>query len=913
MTLWSHLRSWLNAILCRSTIEKEMDAELRFHLDAYAEDLVRSGVPRPEAVRRARLEFGGLEQTKEVCRDARGLNLLDSLLQDIRYGLRMLGKNPGFTAVAVLTLALGIGANTAIFTVINAVMLRALPVQHPEQLVAVGNPAHVHAFGSGTPRTDIFSFPLYREVRDNNSVFSSVLASSNLSNPRITIERGAEDIRARLVSENYFQTLGVSPLLGQTFSPDQARIPGADPVLVISYRYWQTRFAADPAIIGRKVRLNNYPFTIIGVAPPGFFGEVVGDRPDVWAPMMMQPQLMPSRGFLEDANTASLLLIARLQPGVTIEQARANVNSVVEQALTVTLNSTLSSDDRAAIRKMKFAVEVSPGGRGLSRLRQEFAAPLLLLLAMVVLVLLVACVNVANLMLARSASRQREIAIRFAMGAGSGRIIRQLLTESLVLASLGGVLGLLLAQWGSRLLVNLVYANRNTTNPLSLGVDWRVLFFTAAVCLTAGMLFGLAPALRVLHVKLARSLKEGGRDSGAGPKSRLRFALAASQIALGILLLMTANLLVRSLRNLQEADLGYNRDQLLLVPVDLYSAGYQGPTLQNVTRELLLRIANLPGVRSVSASSNGLFSGGESSDSIRIDGVALSNDLDNQTADDEVGPDYFYTIGVPIVLGRDITQQDFSSAAHVAVVNETFANFYLSGRNPLGHKIFFQDSAHPDQPPYEIIGVSRDVHDHSVRDAVRRRMYAPLTSASFDEPDLLNFEIRAVGNPELLTNSVREAIRSVNSDLVVGNIQTARALVTDTLTSQVVVARLSSFFGALVLILVCVGLYGSMAYNVAARTKEIGLRMALGAPRVDLIWMVMREAWIVLAIGLVVGIPLGIATSYVFRAMLFGVSKSDPISIVSAILALVAVCVTAAIVPVRRATRVDPMIALRYE
>jgi predicted permease len=376
---------------------------------------------------------------------------------------------------------------------------------------------------------------------------------------------------------------------------------------------------------------------------------------------------------------------------------------------------------------------------------------------------------------------------------------------------------------------------------------------------------------------------------------------------------MTANLLVRSLRNLQEADLGYNRDQLLLVPVDLYSAGYQGPTLQNVTRELLLRIANLPGVRSVSASSNGLFSGGESSDSIRIDGVALSNDLDNQTADDEVGPDYFYTIGVPIVLGRDITQQDFSSAAHVAVVNETFANFYLSGRNPLGHKIFFQDSAHPDQPPYEIIGVSRDVHDHSVRDAVRRRMYAPLTSASFDEPDLLNFEIRAVGNPELLTNSVREAIRSVNSDLVVGNIQTARALVTDTLTSQVVVARLSSFFGALVLILVCVGLYGSMAYNVAARTKEIGLRMALGAPRVDLIWMVMREAWIVLAIGLVVGIPLGIATSYVFRAMLFGVSKSDPISIVSAILALVAVCVTAAIVPVRRATRVDPMIALRYE
>ncbi len=913
MTFWGRLRFWLNAILHRSRTEKEMDAELRFHIEAFADDLVRAGVPRPEALRRARLEFGGLEQTKEVCRDARGLNFFDSLTQDLRFALRMFRKNPGFTTVAVLTLALGIGANTAIFTVINAVMLRALPVQHPEQLVAVGNPARVHSWGSGTPRTDVFSYPLYREVRDNNTVFSSVLASSNLENLRITIERGAENIKGRLVTENYFQTLGIGALLGQTFSSDESRIPGADPVLVISYGYWRTRFAGDPAVIGKKVRLNNYPFTIIGVAPPGFFGEVVGDRPDVWAPMMMQPQLMPGRIFLENANIASLLLIARLKPGVTVEQARANVNSVVEQALTVTLDAKLSSDDRDAMRNKKFAVEVSSGGRGLSRLRAEFASPLLLLLAMVVLVLLVACVNVANLMLARSATRQREIAIRFAMGAGPGRVVRQLLTESLVLASLGGVLGLLLAQWGSRLLVNLVYANNSTSNPLSLGVDWRVLGFTAAICLTAGMLFGLAPALRVLHVKLARSLKEGGRDSGAGPKSRLRFLLAASQIALGVLVLMTANLLVRSLRNLQEADLGYSRDQLLLVPVDLLSGGYQGPALQNATRDLLLRFASLPGVRSVTASSNGLFSGHESSDGVHIDGVVLSNDLDNETADDEVGPDYFSTIGVPIVLGRDITQQDFSTAAHVAVINETFAKFYFPERNPLGHKIFIQASEHPDQPPYEIVGVARDVRDHSVRDAVRRRVYAPLTSSTFDEPDLLNFEIRAVGNPEMLTNSVRGAIRAVNSDLVVGDIQTAGALVTDTLTSQVLVARLSSFFGALVLILVCVGLYGSMAYNVASRTKEIGLRMALGAPRGDLIWMVMREAWIVLAIGLAVGIPLGMAASYLFRAMLFGVSKSDPLSIGSAILALIAICAAAAIVPVRRATSVDPMIALRYE
>ena len=911
--MWHRLRSSLFAMLRRSRTEHEMDMELRFHIDAYTEDLVRTGVPRQEAVRRARIEFGGVERAKEECRDARGVNLIESLLQDLRFGLRVLRKNPGFSAVAVLTLALGIGANTAIFTVINAVMLRALPVQQPEQLVAIGNPAQVHSYGTGTPRTDVFSYPLYREVRDRNSVFSSVLASSNLDNLRIAIEGGAENIKGRLVTENYFQTLGVGALLGRTFSAEEDRTPGADPELVISYGYWLRRFAGDPAVIGRKVRLNNYPFTIIGVAPPGFFGEVVGDRPDLWAPMMMQPQVMPGRDFLENPNEASLLLIARRKPGVTMEQAHANVNAIVQQALLVTLDARLSSDDRDALRKRKLAVDVSSGSRGLSRLREEFATPLLLLMAMVVLVLLVACVNVANLMLARSAARQREIAVRFAMGAQTGRIVRQLLTESLLLASFGGALGLLLAHWGSALLVSLVDANRNTSSPLSLAIDWRVLGFTTVTCLLAGMLFGLAPALRVLHLKLGRSLKEGVRDFGTGSKTNVRYILAASQIALGVLVLMATGMLVRSLRNLQDADLGYSRDQLLIVPVDLLSAGYKGPAMLNATRELLLRFATLPGVRGVTASSNGLFSGNESSDNVQIDGAELSNQPDNQVADDEVAPDYFSTIGAPIILGREITQLDFFSGAHVAVVNETFANFYLPGRNPLGHKVSLPDSDHPERPSYEIVGVVRDVHDHSVRNAVRRRVYGPLSSANFDEPDIIYFEIRAVGNPEMLTNSVRSTIRTVNPDLVVGDIETGAALVTDTLTSQLLVAKLSTFFGALVLLLVCVGLYGSMAYNVAARSKEIGLRMALGAPRGDLIWMVMREAGIVLVVGVAVGIPVGVGATRLFKALLFGVSKSDPLSIVSAIFALVAICVAAAIIPVRRATQVDPMVALRHE
>jgi predicted permease len=913
MSLLRSIAGGLRSLFRKEQVSNELDEELNGFLEMAAEEKIKQGMNRQDALRAVRLERGSLEVTKEVVRDAGWESFLDTCWQDLRFGFRTLAKSPGFTAVALLTLALSIGANTAIFTLINAVMLRALPVQYPEQLVAVGNPARVHSWGGGTPRIDVFSYPLYREVRDNNIVFSSVLASSQLENLRINIDPGPENVIGRLVTENYFQTLGVGTLLGRTFTADEDRTPGADPVLVISYAYWRGRFAGDPSVIGRKVRLNNYPFTIIGIAPPGFFGEVVGDHLDVWVPMMMQAQILPGREFLEDANTASVLLIARLKPGVTMEQARTNVNAVVAQALMVTLDARLSSDDRNAVRKMKIAVQVSPGGRGLSRLREVFETPLLLLMAMVLLVLLVACVNIANLMLARSEPRQREIAIRVAMGAGPSRIVRQLLTESMLLAFVGGGLGLLLTKWGSAALVNLAYSGRNTSSPLSLGLDWRVLGFAVVVCLASGMLFGLAPALRVLHAKLGRSLKEGVRDFGTGPNSRIGRVLAASQIALGVLVLMTAGLLVRSLRNLQEADLGYSRERLLLAPIDLFGSGYKGPAIQSATRELLLRFSNLPGVRSVTASSNGLFSGNESSDSVRVEGGAAVNQRDNVTADDEVGPNYFSTIGVPIVLGREITQQDFSTAARVVVVNETFANFYFAGQNPLGHMVHIQDSTLPEQSPYELIGVARDVRDHSVRDVVRRRLYAPLTSATFDDTGLINFEIRAVGNPEMLINSVRSATRTLNTDLVVGDIKTARELVTDTLIFQVLVARLSAFFGAVILVLVCLGLYGSMSYKVAARTKEIGLRMALGAPSRSLIWMVMREACMALVIGFALGIPAGIASTRLFQAMLFGISRSDPLSIASSMLVLIAICVTAAIIPVRRATRIDPMVALRFE
>lgn len=909
MSVRHRLVAWVTANLGRSRMECEMDEELRFHVRAFAEDLMRSGVPEAEAMRLARIEFGGMDKAKEECREARGVGFAESALQDLRFGLRMLRKKPGFTAVAVLTLALGIGANTAIFTVINAVVLRPLAVQHPEQLVAVGDPTRVHAWSNGTPRTNSFSYPLYREVRDQNEVFSSLLATSRLDNARIVIDKGSEDLHGRVVSENYFETLGVEALIGRTFTSEDGGAPGKDPVAVISHGYWQRRFAGSAGVLGRAVELNGVPVTIVGVTGPKFQGEVIEDQPDIWAPMMMEPQLMPQKAFLETANISALLLVGRLKPGATIQQAKANVDELVKRALTGPLDARLSADDRDAVKNMKIDVPLSAGGRGLSQVRAEFGEPLWLLMGMVSLVLVVACINVANLMLARSAARRKEMAVRLAIGAGAGRVIRQLLTESLLLGTLGGALGLLLANWGATALVRMAEAGGGVKSRLEL--DWRVLGFTAAACLVAAMLFGLAPALRLVKVKVGSALSEGARDCEPKMKWQTGRLLLGAQIAVGVFVLMGAGLLVRSLWKLEGADLGYIRDKLLLVRVDLGASGYKGDAIQAATQELLDRFAALPGVKGVTASTNGLYSGSESEDVIRLDGAVPANG-DKDSADDEIGPNYFSTIGVPMVMGREITPQDFSRRARVAVVNETFAKTYFANRNPLGHSVGIQDSEHPNTPPYEIIGVAKDVRDHNVRKPAKRRLYAPLSAGGFDQTGAINFEIRAE-NPRALVDTVRKAVLSLLTEMMMDDPETANDLIGDTLASQVMAARLSALFGGLVLVLVCIGLYGSMAYNVAMRTKEIGLRMALGIPRAAVLWMVAREAWLVLAIGALVGVPLGIAGSRIFQSMLFEVGSSDPPSIGWAILLLVGVCLAAAIAPARRAMRVDPMVALRYE
>ncbi|HZR23671.1 MAG TPA: ABC transporter permease [Vicinamibacterales bacterium] len=881
----------------------EFDEELATHLAEAEDEYRRRGLSDDDARLAAIRDIGGISQTKERYRDGRWGRPFDTVAQDIRYAVRVLRKSPRFTASIVLTLTLAIGATTAIFTVIDALMLRELPVRDPHALVVVGDPAAVHSWSWGTPRTNVFSFPLYRELRDRNRTFSSLFASARLDNLQIAIDGPAEPIDGRLVTGNYFETLGVEPVIGHTFTAQDDRVPGADPYLVISFAYWERRFGRDPSAVGRVVRLKNQRFTIVGVAPPDFFGEVVGDRPQVWAPMMMEPQLMPGRDFLNAVDTHALLLMGRLGRGVTIEQARADVAAVVREALTDTLAGRLSADDRDAMGRgeVTFVAELSEGAHGLSRMRRQFSEPLLLLMGMVTLVLVVTSVNIASLMLARSAARRRELSLRVALGAGPGRLVRQLLTESILLVVVGGVFGLGVASRGAATLVHL--ASRSaSTEPLVLGLDARVLGFTVLVCFVGCVVFGLVPALACLR-----------NTDITAPKRRAGRALVTAQVAIGVAVIMAAALLVRSLGNLQRTDLGFERDELLVATVDLLAGGYRDERAHAITRELLDRLSAIPGVRHVTVSTNGLFKSNDSSHSIRVEGAGSIAPAEVETHRDDVGPDYFSTIGVPIVSGREITSHDFAASARVAVVNETFVDVYFGRGNPLGRRVTIEDSRQPGEPAYEIVGVARDVRDHAIRAAIPPRLYVPLTSGARDNPVALTFEVRTSVRPDRLKQDVRDAIRAASSTLVIDTVTTAHQLVDDTLALPALVARWSLAFGALVLMMICVGIYATMSYRVSSRTTEIAVRLALGAPRSTILWMAAREVALMVTAGIAIGVPIGIAVTRAFDAMLFGVAPADPASVAYAAGAVMLTAGAAAILPARRATRIESTVALRHD
>jgi putative ABC transport system permease protein len=830
---------------------------------------------------------------------------MGTLFQDLQYALRMLRKSPVFTTVAVMTLALGIGANTAIFSLVNAVMLKMLPVQSPGELVVVGDPTDVHSRHLGDPQVTSFSYPLYRDLSQGNSVFNGMLASSEVHRLHVSGDSGeiAGNSTGVLVSGNYFSVLGVNALYGRVITPEDDSAPGAHPVVVLSYGFWKNTLGGNLTVVGQTLRLNNHPFTVIGVGPPGFYGDTVGDAQDFWVPVTMQEQIITGRKWLESYNVSWLHSIARLKPGVSAEKAAANVNLVVEQLVSGPLKGKLTKDDLDNLKNSK--VQVSAGGGGFSDLRGDFEQPLLLLMIIVALVLVIACVNVANLLLARASARQKEFAVRVAIGATPGRVVRQLLTESVFLAFAGGALGLLLAHWGTGALLKL---SRN--EDLEASPDLRVFLFTAAVCLLTGILFGLIPALRSRRVAVALTLKSGSQN-GSSAGWNWGKLLVTGQVALSLLVLFVAGLLVRSLQNIRNIDLGYNRERLLLVSTDPLAAGYSKSRVTSFANELAAQLSSLPGVRAVTSSKNGLFSGSESGNSIKVEGYTSKDDADLQAAFDQVAPNYFSVVGIPLLLGRDIGLQDTETSSKVAVINETMARFYFGQTNPIGRKFIIKD---PEAKggPVEIVGVARDARDHQLKGNVQRRFYIPVAQ-SLGSIAGLNFEVKTVGNPVAVAEAVRKQIKNFDANVPINNVRALNELTDRSISDQILIARLSSVFAGLALLLAAIGLYGILSYSVAGRTREIGVRMALGAQRGSVLSMVLREAGKLVLLGIVIGIPAAMLASRLFSSMLFGLKATDPLSMVLVVIVLLAITLLASYIPARRATKVDPMIALRYE
>jgi predicted permease len=833
---------------------------------------------------------------------------MSALIQDVRYALRQLHKSPAFTAVAVLTLALGIGANTAIFTVVNALLLKMLPVKEPQQLVAVGDPTNVNTQSSGTPQTDLFSYPLYKELRDRNSVFGGLCAAA--SEHRIELDSGQEQssnekVSGRMVSGNYFSVLGVEPAAGRLFSNSDDTEEYANPVVVLGYAYWRRKFAGSLSVIGKDIRLNGFPFTVVGVTPAGFEGDVVGDRMSLFVPLSMQPEIIRGRHWRTSPHDSWVLLIGRLHPGSNTAQAEANLNLVFQQALHGDYGATLTADDRQDIRNSH--IPVSQGGGGLSALRGDYRTSLLLLMGIVGLVLLIACVNVANLLFARASRRNKEIAIRLAIGASRRRLLRQLLSESILLALLGGGTGSLLAIWGVRLLVGMF----GSGTVLPLAPDWRVLAFTLGVSLLTGILFGLFPALQTLRVHVSPALKDASRAT-AGRSSRfgLGKGLIAGQISLSLLVLFSAGLLLRSLQNLMKQDIGYDRTHLIIARVDPVSAGYNGERMKLLAEQLVARLAGTPGVRAVTYSKNGLFAGSETGDAVIVPGFNTDNPRDLVAREDWVGPDYFRVVGMPILAGRGIEAQDTATTTRVAVVNEAMVKHFFAGQNPVGRQFTIDD---PDWQgkPLTVVGVSRNAKVNGLFDEVRPRFY--LAIQQVPDPRMIVLEAQASGSPSAAVSNVLSQIKATDPHLPIEFVSTLDQRVNNSAATENALAKLSGFFAGLALLLACVGLYGVMSYAVAGRTQEIGVRMALGAGRRDVLALILREAMLLVGVGLAVGIPLSLFSGRILRDFLFGLKSTDPLSLTVVVLLLATVGVVAGFIPARRAAQVDPMVALRYE
>jgi predicted permease len=853
-----------------------------------------------------------------------------TLWQDLRYGARTLIKTPGFTAVAVLSLALGIGANTALFSVVDAVLLKKLPVREPDRLVLFRwvtgpnfSPGSHHGNAarddSGRLVKSSFAYQTYARFREQPGPLSDVFAFGDAT-LNVSADGRADVANGQAVSGNYYAALGVPALVGRTIT-DEDDHAAAPPVAVLSYRYWQRRFGGDRGVVGRQISLNHVAFTVVGVTPEGFDGAMqVGSSPDISIPIAWEPQIRGERSLMAGAGAWWLRLMGRLKPGATPEQARASLELVFQQSAVEHREARVSRGENTLrpLGPEDYPHLVAyPGSQGETSRRQNYQKPLYMLFGVVGLVLLIACANVANLLLARSASRQREIAVRLALGAGRRRLVRQLLTESGLLAALGGALGVLLAFWIKDGLLAVGEWGGGDMAALEPRLDLRVLSFTLALSLLTGLLFGMVPAWRATRVDLTPALKGGARSAGAAPRSLFTKALVAAQVAMSLLLMVGAGLFLRTLVNLQRVELGFNERNLLLFTVEPGLIGYKGERLANLYRQMAGRVEAVPGVQAVTFSAERLLAGGESDRSLYLPGAPVSADGKAKSEGDvyihQVRENFLKAMGVPVLAGRDLAAQDDARAPKVAVVNQTFARRFFPGENPVGKRFSF------DNPNgaglVEVVGLAGDAKYATQRDEIPPTAYLPW-SQELSALRSATFEVRTSGDPVSYVAAVRQAAGEVDPDLPLEDVKTQVEQADETLAMERLFAKLLSLFGLLAQALAAVGLYGVLAWSVAQRTREIGIRVALGAQRGDVLRMVLRQG---MSLTLA-GVALGLAGAYALTRyleslsrMLYGVGPTDPLTFGVTAVLLTLVALLACLVPARRATRVDPMVALRYE
>lgn len=899
------LASRLSGVFRKRNLDGELDTELRSHIDALTEENIRRGMNKEDARYSARREFGGVEQIKESYRDQRGLPFFETLAQDLRYALRMLVKSPGFTAVTILTLALGIGANTGLFSLVNSVLLGNLPVTNPQELVVVK-----YVDQQSQEVNEDFSYPMYQAMRDRDTVFNGVFTRSGLD---FNASYGGRSERAvgELISGNYFETLGVRPFLGRLIGPEDDRTPGSQPVAVLSYGYWQRRFGSDPEIVGKEIILNNNPIRIIGIAPPGFYGTEMARNPDIRVPMMMASIFRPvPANRLQNPRHRWITVMARRRPEVSVAQAQASLDVIYHQVLAAELKEFGAHDsEHEKERALASRIRLAPGNQGFAHLRTEMERPLLLMFGVTGIVLLVACANLANLLLARNAKRKQEISVRLAIGASRGRLIRQWLTESLLLSVLGGCAGIVVAYWAKTALLGFLPADYSAN--IHAPMDLRVLGFALLASLVTGLLFGLAPALQLSQTGVSIALRNDSPSIASGERLfSLRSALIFLQVALSLPLLIGAGLFLHSLRNLRGVDTGFVKGNVFLATLNPSMNGYPQERIKSLYDDLLARVRTLPGVRAASLTTSSVISGSWDQEGVKVEGYQPGPDENMSPNAAIISPGYFATMGIPFAEGRDFTEQDTAARPKVVIINETMAHYFFGNKDPLGKKIGTSDD--PKAPPdMEIIGVVKDAKYVHLSEAPRRHFYTAIAQ----EPRLfdMTLQVRTSGDPEKIGGLVREQVHDLDANLPLYATTTLEIQIANSLTQERLLTWLSSLFGLLATMLASLGLSGVVAFSVARRTREIGIRMALGAQPGDILRGVVSRMAVLVAVGMIVGLGAAYGLSRLLGSMLFEVRPADPLAFVGACFLLCAVAALAAYLPAQRATQVDPVVALRYE